>query len=96
MKKKKKAKAEEKLLWIVVGAGAAMIASRIVERSLSAGWKAITSEDPPLKPESPRTAFGDALAWTAASAVAIGLSQLLARRGAAIGWEYATGKTPPA
>jgi hypothetical protein len=95
MKKKVKHKAEQKLLWILVGAGAAMVASNVVERSLTAGWKAITSDDPPSKPESPDTGWGEALMWTAASALAIGLSQVLARRGAAVGWQYATGKTPP-
>ena len=95
MNRKVKKKAEQKMIWILVGAGAAMIASNIVERSLAAGWKAITSDDPPSKPESPRTGWTDALAWTAASALAIGLSQVLAKRGAALGWQYATGKTPP-
>jgi hypothetical protein len=95
MKKKVQRKAEQKVMWILVGAGAAMIASNLVERSLSAGWRAITSNDPPSKPESPKTAWNEALAWTAASALAIGLSQVLAKRGAAMGWEYATGKTPP-
>lgn len=80
---------------MVVGAGAAIVASSLVERSLAAGWKAATKKDPPFKPESRRTGWTEALMWTAASALVLGLTQVLARRGAALGWEYATGKYPP-
>jgi hypothetical protein len=73
-----------------------MVASSVVERSLAAGWKHVTSKSPPVRPELPRkSGWTEALAWTAASALAVGLTQLLAKRGAAIGWEYATGKHPP-
>ena len=73
-----------------------MLASTVVERSLGAGWKAVTSKKPPSKPESPhKSGWSEAMVWTAASALAIGLSQVLAKRGAAVGWEYATGKQPP-
>ena len=96
MNKKLQRKATLKASWMIVGAGAAMLASSLVERSLAAGWKKVTSKSPPSKPESPRkTGWSEALAWTAASAVAIGLSQVLAKRTAALGWEYATGKHPP-
>lgn len=96
MKKKLKRQATRKATWMIVGAGAAMLASSLVERSLAAGWKRVTSKNPPSKPESPRkSGWSEALVWTAASAVAVGLSQVLAKRGAALGWEYATGKHPP-
>ena len=80
---------------MVVGAGAAMLASMIIERSMSAGWRAATSKAPPAKPESLDTSWGDALLWTAASAIAVGIGQVLARRGAAVGWQHYTGKLPP-
>ncbi|HEY0242553.1 MAG TPA: DUF4235 domain-containing protein [Gemmatimonadaceae bacterium] len=96
MKKKSRRQTRQKATWMIVGAGAAMIAGTLVERSLGAGWKAVTSKNPPLKPELPRkSGWGEALAWTAASAIAIGLAQLMAKRGAALGWEYTTGKHPP-
>ena len=96
MKKKSRRQKKQQVTWMIVGAGAAMIAGTIVERSLGAGWKAVTSKNPPLKPELPRrSGWGEALAWTAASAIAIGLAQLMAKRGAALGWEYTTGKHPP-
>jgi hypothetical protein len=84
-----------KVTWMVVGAGAAMLASSLVERSLEAGWKAATNHRPPGKPESPKTSWREALIWTGASALAIGLAQVAARRGAAIGWQHATGKKAP-
>jgi len=97
MKKKLQRQRTRKVTWMIVGAGAAMVASSLVERSLAAGWKRVTSKSPPARPESPRrSGWTEALAWTAASAVAVGLSQVLAKRGAALGWEYATGKHPPA
>lgn len=95
MKKKTQRKATEKLAWLIVGAGAAMLASTLVERSMAAGWRALTDEDPPMKPESPSTRWTNALVWTAASALALGVSQLAAKRGAAIGWRAYTGKLPP-
>ena len=96
MKRKARRQTRQKATWMIVGAGAAMIAGTLVERSLGAGWKAVTSRNPPLKPELPRkSGWGEALAWTAASAIAIGLAQLMAKRGAALGWEYTTGKHPP-
>jgi hypothetical protein len=95
MKKKAQRKAAEKVTWMIVGAGASMLASSMVRRSMAAGWRAITDDDPPSKPESPKTGLKGALAWTAASAVAVGLSQILAKRGAAMGWQAYSGKLPP-
>ncbi|HKY98587.1 MAG TPA: DUF4235 domain-containing protein [Gemmatimonadaceae bacterium] len=96
MKKKLQRKATQKVGWMIVGAGAAMLASSLVEKSLAAGWKAATSKSPPSRPESlKRTGWKEAIAWTAASALAVGLSQVLAKRGAAAGWQYATGSHPP-
>ena len=94
-RRKSKANATEQITWVIVGAGAAMIASSLVERSMKAGWRAMMNEDPPKKPENPETGWKEALAWTALSAIAIGLSQTFAKRGAALGWEYAIGKQPP-
>lgn len=96
MKKKLERNTSRKVAWMIVGAGAAMLASSLVERALASGWKRVTSKSPPTKPESLlKSGWSEALAWTAASALAVGLSQVLAKRGAALGWEYATGKHPP-
>jgi hypothetical protein len=96
MKKKLQRQTSRKVTWMIVGAGSAMVASTLVEKSLAAGWKAVPSKNPPSKPESPRkSGWNEAIAWTAGSALFVGLSQVLAKRGAALGWEYATGKHPP-
>jgi len=87
--------ATRKVTWMVVGAGAAMLASTLVERSLEAAWRAAMHHDPPNKPDSPKTSWNQALLWTAATGLAIGLSQVAARRGAAIGWQHVTGKKAP-
>ena len=94
-RRKPKAKPTEQVMWLIVGAGAAVLASAIVERSMRAGWRAVMDEDPPKKPEQLDTGWKEALAWTALSAVALGLTQTFAKRGAAVGWQHATGKQPP-
>ncbi len=86
---------KEQLTWMLVGAGAAMLAGTLIERSMNAGWRAVTSDDPPVRPESVDTDLSDALVWTTATAVVIGLGQILAKHGAAIGWRAYTGKLPP-
>jgi len=93
--RRKSKSTKEQLTWMLVGAGAAMLAGTLIERSMTAGWRAVTSEDPPVRPESVDTDLSDALVWTAATAVAIGLGQILVKRGAALGWRAYTGKLPP-
>ena len=94
-KKRRSQSTEDKFVWMLVAAGSAMLAAMVVERGMTAGWRAVTAEDPPAKPESLDTGWGDALLWTAGSALAVGLGQVLARRGAAAGWEHYKGKLPP-
>jgi len=87
--------ATSKVVWIAVGAGSAVLAGAIMERSLNVGWRAVTSKPPPNRPESLKTRWKEALFWTAASAVLVGVAQISARRGAALGWRQVTGKLPP-
>ena len=94
-RRKPKHSPKDQLLWLVVGAGAAMLASTLVEQSMRSGWRAVMSHDPPKKPESPETGWKEAIVWTALSALAMGLTQTFAKRGAAIGWEHVRGKQPP-
>jgi hypothetical protein len=81
--------------WMIVGAGSSLLAASIVDSSLDAGWRAVTSKMPPEKPDSLKTGWSEALVWTAVSALLVGLAQMSAKRGAAIGWKQATGRTPP-
>ncbi len=80
--------------WLLVGAGAAMVAGRLIERSLDSGWRAWKDEDPPSFERG--DSWSKALAWTALSAAAIGTAELVARRGAHLGLRQLTSKRPPA
>ena len=84
-----------KATWMIVGAGSSLLAASIVDGSLDAGWRAVTSRKPPAKPESLKTGWSEALVWTAVSALLVGLAQMSARRGAAVGWKQVTGRKPP-
>jgi len=70
--------APKRALWFVVGASSAVVAGAAVKRSLDAGWRAVTSKDPPDEPESLTIGWKDALLWTTVSAVAVD-SALLGR-----------------
>jgi len=80
--------------WLLVGAGAAMVAGRLIERGLDSGWRAWKHEDPPSFENG--DSWSRALAWTALSAAAIGTAELVARRSAHLGLRQLTGKRPPA
>jgi hypothetical protein len=80
--------------WLLVGAGAAMVAGQLVERGLDSGWRAWKGEDPPTFERG--DSWSRALAWTALSAAAVGAAELFARRSAHFGLRQMTGKRPPA
>jgi hypothetical protein len=82
--------------WLLVGAGAAMVAGRLVERGMESGWRAWKGEDPPEKPWRSGEAWPQALAWTALSAAAVATAELVARRSAHLGLRQLTGKRLPA
>ena len=85
-----------KTTWLLVGAGAAMVAGRLVERGLEGGWRAAKHEDPPELSRKREESWPAALAWTALSAAAVAAVELAARRGAHVGLRRLTGKRPPA
>ena len=85
-----------KTTWLLVGAGAAMVAGRLVERGLDKGWRAVRHEDPPDFSSKRAESWPAALAWTAISAAAVAAVELAARRGAHVGLRRLTGKRPPA
>jgi hypothetical protein len=92
----KKTVNSRKATWLLVGAGAAMVAGRLVERGLESGWRAIRHEDPPEKPWRRDEGWPQALAWTALSAAAVAAAELVARRSAHLGLRQLTGKRVPA
>ena len=85
-----------KTTWLLVGAGAAMVAGRLVERGMEKGWRAIRQEDPPELGRRGESGWPAALAWTALSAATVAAVELAARRGAHVGLRRLTGKRPPA
>ncbi len=80
--------------WLLVGAGAAMVAGRLIERGLDSGWRAWKDEEPPSFDRG--DSWSQALAWAALSAAAIGTAELVARRSAHVGLRRLTGKSVPA
>lgn len=79
--------------WLLVGAGAAMVAGRLMERGLDSGWRAWKDEEPPAFKRGDN--WSQALAWTALSAAAVATAELVARRGAHLGLRQMTGKRAP-
>ena len=85
-----------KTTWLLVGAGAAMVAGRLVERGLDKGWRTVRNEDPPDLGRRGESSWPATLAWTAISAAAVAAVELAARRGAHVGLRRLTGKRIPA
>jgi hypothetical protein len=83
-------------MWMLVGAGAAMVATKLTERGLESGWRKVKHEDPPGDLWSGEGSWSKTLAWAALSAATIAAAQLAARRGATAGLQRITGKRPPA
>ena len=83
-----------KATWLLVGAGAAMVAGRLMERGLDSGWRAWKDEDPPSFKRG--DSWSRAVGWTALSAAAVATAELVARRSAHVGLRQLTGKRAPA
>ncbi|MDQ6689970.1 MAG: DUF4235 domain-containing protein [Gemmatimonadota bacterium] len=86
----------QKTTWLLIGAGAAMVAGRLVERGLESGWRRVKHEEPPERPWKRGESWPAALAWTAISTATVAAVELAARRGAHLGLRRLTGKRPPA
>jgi Protein of unknown function (DUF4235) len=95
---KRKRNSRQRTTWLLVGAGAAMVAGRLMERGMDKGWRAWRHEDPPQPEKLWRRDEGwpQALAWTALSAAAVATAELVARRSAHLGLRQLTGKRIPA
>lgn len=84
-----------KILWMLLGSGAAAGAAIVTRRAVGAGWHAATGEDPPKNPASSEVDWGQALLWGAVVGAAAGMLRVTARRGAALAWHRASGHEPP-
>ena len=86
----------ERLKWIALATGSALIAGFAARNLVKATWRAFADDDPPMNPASLDTEWEEAAAWTLGTALAAGAARLIARRGAASVWEQVTGTRPPA
>jgi hypothetical protein len=84
-----------KTTWLLVGGAAAMVAGRLVERSLEAGYRKFSGDNPPEHPWKSGESWPAALGWAAISAAAVAATQLAAKRGAYVGLQRFTGKRLP-
>jgi hypothetical protein len=66
-----------------VGGIAAAAAGFVTRKLMSRVWKRITGKEPPMHPEDPQVALGEAIGWATATAVAMSTARLLATRLAA-------------
>jgi hypothetical protein len=91
--KRKRKVDSRKATWLLVGAGTAMVAGRLMDRGLEKGWRAWKDDDPPSFNRG--DSWTKALAWTALSAAAVATAELVARRSADLGLRQLTGKRAP-
>jgi hypothetical protein len=84
------------ILWKVLGTGSAVLAAGLAERGMRAGWRAVTGQPPPDSPESPDTAWAEAVTWAVLSGAVVGIARLAATRRAAAYYRTSTGELPKA
>lgn len=64
----------------VLKAPAAFGAAVVARRGLQAGWRLVTSSEPPAAPEDERVPLGQAVAWTALLGAAMAGARMIAGR----------------
>lgn len=84
-----------KVGWKIVGGAATAAAGTAASKGVTAAYKKVRGNEPPVNPAHPDTAWREALLWAAVSGIAVGLGRLAAERAAASGWVRATGTLPP-
>lgn len=92
-RQEKRGSSSRRTTWLLVGAGAAMVAGKLMERGLDSGWRAWKDEEPPSFKKG--DSWSQALAWAALSAAAVAGAELLARRSAHLGLVQLSGKQSP-
>lgn len=81
--------------WSVTQWTAAFAAGAAAKTAMTAGWKAVTGNEPPSNPADPTVDWGEAMAWSLAIGVGYGVGRALGKRAAAAGWQAVTGELPP-
>src|SRR5262245_56859480 len=83
------------LIYRVLGIAFAIPISRVLRKSLEAGWRKTQGGEPPRDPRAPNARLTDILAWAGLSALSLAIGQFLASRGAALAYRGLTGKHAP-
>ena len=84
----------ERVTWMAVSGGAALLAAAVAKRALRRGWKAARGRELP-KRAGKDVGWAEMILVTAATAAVVAVVELLAREGAARGWKRVTGSDVP-
>ena len=82
------------LMWKVLGTGSAVLSGVAARKVITTAWRKGTGHPPPVNPESPNTAWIEAVSWAVASGALIGVARMLAARKAADYYLKSTGHLP--
>lgn len=83
-----------KLLWNLYAGAVGAAAAVVVNRALTAAWRATTGDEPPAL-DDPDASATQAVIWAAASAAGIAIATIAVNRFAARSWERALGTPAP-
>ena len=83
-----------KLLWNLYAGAVGAAAAVVVNKALTAAWRATTGEAPPSL-DDPDASATQAVIWAAASAAGIAIATIAVNRFAARSWERALGSPAP-
>lgn len=81
--------------WSVFSVVAALGASLVARKVVTATWKATTGKNPPANPADPDVEIWEAVLWATVSGTLIALARMLATRKAASYYTRSTGHLPP-
>ena len=82
------------LFWKVLRTSAAIGATVVAKKLVTAGWIAATGKEPPANPEDPSVSWPNAIGWAVASGAVIGVARLLATHKAAAYYKKSAGHPP--
>jgi len=83
-----------KLVWKIIGTGAAVGAAMVTKRLLTSGWTAATGKEPPKNPQDPEVSWPEAVGWAVTSQTLVSTARLLALRKAAAYYTKSAGHPP--
>lgn len=84
----------EKLMYGIYSAALGTVTTLVVRKSMQAGWKLVTGDEPP-EPGDPEVPAREAFIWAIASGVGLGVAQLATSRFTARHWMQVGNKPAP-